>query len=628
MKGRVATLAMRSRSPPRRRPRTATASTAATGRCARSATSSSSTRRTTPSTTCTGCWERVDGLREADAAHTMQVNQAGTPYECLLQNDVNLTSPPLTATCTNTSPAFSSHFTNAPFTIDDYIKPTDTTCPAPGRLRAQRRAEGQPALPGGCTRDLVHRFYQEQYQLNGGQQNRYTTGSDAVGLTQGVLRHDALPIYKYLHGRGHPRYAIADRFFQAAFGGSFLNHQWLIAAATPTWPGAPRPTCTRWSTPTGCRPAIRSYTPTGPVSDQPLTPGLPGAATGLLCGDFAVNTIQPPYQPFCAGDARRKLPPQTARDDRRPPEPARHQLGLVLGRLVERQRRRRRARLDERAPDTRARTRTRRAARRSRTARTSCSSTTTSRSTTSPRSRRARRSARGTCATRRSSSPARRTRGATASSRRSASSSRSAPRTSTPATRASTRARATSSTCSRAIQGSSCARDTMVVVTYDEFGGQWDHVPPPGQGTTTPGPHDAHGPSTRIPALMLAPGLRARLRRSTTRRTTRRRSLSTIEHRFGLKPLTSRDAAVADLSSVFRQGPPRPRRPSLIAGRERAEPGALPLRQPASAATPPASPRRARRAPLRPGTAAVVAAVDLVVIVTCCARVRRRGRPP
>ena len=48
------------------------------------------------------------------------------------------------------------------------------------------------------------------------------------------------------------------------------------------------------------------------------------------------------------------------------------------------------------------------------------------------------------------------------------------------------------------IVGSACAKDTMVVVTYDEFGGQWDHVPPPGQGST-PGPHDQWGPGTRIP---------------------------------------------------------------------------------------------------------------------------------
>ena len=43
-----------------------------------------------------------------------------------------------------------------------------------------------------------------------------------------------------------------------------------------------------------------------------------------------------------------------------------------------------------------------------------------------------------------------------------------------------------------AIQGSKCAKDTMVIVTYDEFGGQWDHVPPPGMGSA--GPSDIWGP--------------------------------------------------------------------------------------------------------------------------------------
>ena len=55
----------------------------------------------------------------------------------------------------------------------------------------------------------------------------------------GVYDTRALPIYQYLHRANHPHYAIADDFFQAAFGGSFLNHQWLIAAATPTDPDAP-----------------------------------------------------------------------------------------------------------------------------------------------------------------------------------------------------------------------------------------------------------------------------------------------------------------------------------------------------------------------------------------------------
>src|SRR5262249_22487277 len=59
----------------------------------------------------------------------------------------------------------------------------------------------------------------------------------------------------------------------------------------------------------------------------------------------------------------------------------------------------------------------------------------------------------------------------------------------------------------KSIEGTACAKDTMVIVTYDEFGGQWDHVSPPGQGNNN-GPHDVWGPGTRIPALTLAPGIK------------------------------------------------------------------------------------------------------------------------
>ena len=124
-----------------------------------------------------GGWEKVDGLRDADAAHTRQVDQSGAPYACLLQVDVNLTSPPLTPTCTDTTTSTArQQFPNAPFRIEDYIAPDDTTCPKPGMSAPDGVLKGS-GLPGGCTRDLVHRFYQEQYQLNGGRQNRYVTGS-------------------------------------------------------------------------------------------------------------------------------------------------------------------------------------------------------------------------------------------------------------------------------------------------------------------------------------------------------------------------------------------------------------------------------------------------------------------
>ena len=89
----------------------------------------------------------------------------------------------------------------------------------------------------------------------------------------------------------------------------------------------------------------------------------------------------------------------------------------------------------------------------------------------------------------------------------------------------------------------------MVIVTYDEFGGQWDHVPPPGQGGTA-GPHDLWGPSTRIPALILSPFLRGNFVVDHTQYDTTS-ILSTIEARYGLAPLSTRDAAVNDLSNVF-----------------------------------------------------------------------------
>ena len=158
---------------------------------------------------------------------------------------------PLSDQCQDTNPTdgstFHSHFFNErrssndgnPFQVDAYIPATAKTCPDPATFGPANGIRDRDGLAGGCTRDLVHRFYQEQYQLDGGKQDRYTTGSDALGLTQGYYGTRQLPIYRYLHHGAHPRYAISDAFFQSAFGGSFLNHQWLVAARTPFWPGAP-----------------------------------------------------------------------------------------------------------------------------------------------------------------------------------------------------------------------------------------------------------------------------------------------------------------------------------------------------------------------------------------------------
>src|SRR6478609_4429831 len=59
-----------------------------------------------------GGWEGVNGRSNAPAAQTTQIGQGGAAYHCLLQNDVNLTSPPQPADCTDTTTAttFTSHF--------------------------------------------------------------------------------------------------------------------------------------------------------------------------------------------------------------------------------------------------------------------------------------------------------------------------------------------------------------------------------------------------------------------------------------------------------------------------------------------------------------------------------------
>jgi acid phosphatase len=269
---------------------------------------------------------KVKGLKQAKAGKT-QVDQAGNPITCLLQNDANLittsqTTPWIDGTthpgalsprCAGTTArgvAFDSHFTSSkPFSISNYIKPDDATCAPPNKFMAFGVQKGDPqGLPGGCTRDLVHRFYQEQYQLDHGKQDRYSTGSDAAGLTQGHYSTKQLPIYEYLHKKKAPHYVIADRFFQAAFGGSFLNHQWLIAAASPQWDTSQTPVPATGNSlldsagfPNNGYPL---YNPQTGVTyrDAPLTQacGLPSTVAGLACGNYAVNTVQPSWAPKSA----------------------------------------------------------------------------------------------------------------------------------------------------------------------------------------------------------------------------------------------------------------------------------------------------------------------------------------
>jgi phospholipase C len=511
-----------------------------------------------------GGWERVNGLDDAPAQD--QVAPDGSVLPCLPQNDVNLTSPPLPVTCSGTAAGtpIASAFTNDPFTIDDYIKPSDTTCPDPKVFAPNGVPKGQ-GLPGGCTRDLVHRFYNEQYQIDGGRQDRYVSGSVAVGLTMGHYDTASLPIYRYLHSSTAPHYAIADRFFQSAFGGSFLNHQWLIAARTPVFPGAVRDY--------GGNDLHSIVGPDGFPAGTPLHPATPGTKDGALtqaadldgsctvkpgvapppagtvCGDYAVNTMQPPYQPFAPGTAPAKqLPPQTA---------------PTIG-----------DRLSAKGVDwawysggwSNADGHVGAPGWTNGTSPGTCTDPQTATGAVYPNCPNAlfqyhhqpfnyyANYAPGTAA-----------RAAhlrdEAEFVAAAKSGHLKPVSFVKPVGAENEHPGYASQSAgsshlvqllKTIESGPEAAHTLVVVTYDEFGGQWDHVAPP---SGRPGISDQWGPGTRIPALLISPTLKHRFAVDRTEHDTTS-ILATIEHLYGLAPLTSRDAAVRDLL-----------RPSLFAGR-------------------------------------------------------------
>ena len=84
------------------------------------------------------------------------------------------------------------------------------------------------------TGDLVHRFWHEQSQIDHGAMDWFVTWSDNPGLTMSYFDATNMP-----EGLLAQKYTMADNFFHAAFGGSFLNHQFLVAAAAPVYPNAP-----------------------------------------------------------------------------------------------------------------------------------------------------------------------------------------------------------------------------------------------------------------------------------------------------------------------------------------------------------------------------------------------------
>jgi hypothetical protein len=217
-----------------------------------------------------GNFPGANGLQNVSAANSTQVDRDGSPLATLPQVWNGLTQTGVTPAVTQ---AMTANLPNSPFAIDD---PNGFNMPITA-----------------TTRDLYHRFYENQMQINGGKNDKFAAWADSGGLVMGhySLDADKLPLWKIAQ-----QYTLADNFFMGAFGGSFLNHQWLICACTPVYPNADKsPAATSIS-------SVESDGVTLRVASNSPASALTGIPKFVLSGNltpdfYAVNTMQPPYQP-------------------------------------------------------------------------------------------------------------------------------------------------------------------------------------------------------------------------------------------------------------------------------------------------------------------------------------------
>lgn len=179
---------------------------------------------------------------------------------------------------------YQTHLPNAPFAL--------------------KGPNGEPLPLSLVTRDLWHVFYQNQMQINGGKNDMFVAWADSAAFTMG---HYAQTGYDLRLWDLASEFVLCDNFFQGAFGGSFLNHQYLVSAAVPRYVDADKSTA-QWKI---------AQTVSGKPDDPNLKP-LPDSPASAMDGiprfgpsqltpietlpdgtrlSYAVNTMMPPYAP-------------------------------------------------------------------------------------------------------------------------------------------------------------------------------------------------------------------------------------------------------------------------------------------------------------------------------------------
>ena len=403
-----------------------------------------------------GYFPGANGLANAGDA-VKQVDKSGKVLSTLPQPLDNSKTPAIP------DPRFPATMTVAPYDATQYVPPDQK------------------------TGDMWHRFYQEQYQIDGGKMDKFVSWSDNGGLVMSYYDATNMP-----EGKLAQDYTLADNFFHAAFGGSFLNHFWTVCACTPTWPNAPAGRVTQLDA-TGIMTKDGSVTPDG----------------------FAVNTVQPLNQPHAKNvtDTAQLLPLQTMPTigDRLSdkgiswawysggwndavagkPDPLfqfHHQVFNYFANYAD-------------------------------------------------------------------GKPARAEHLKDITDFQAALVNNSLPAVSFvkplgadnehPGYASVVQGQQYVADLVKAVQNSSFWKDTAIIITYDENGGRWDHVAPPKAAPVA----DRWGPGTRVPTIIISPYAKKHFVDHTQYDTTS--ILKFIETRWGIAPLGSRDAAVNDLTAAF-----------------------------------------------------------------------------
>ncbi|HEX4780388.1 MAG TPA: acid phosphatase [Usitatibacter sp.] len=227
-----------------------------------------------------GMFPGANGVANAPASSTQQRDHDGSVLAAL---------PPVWKGG-KADPAYPSAFPNGPFRIDapPVDHPLDQLTPGP-----------------------IHLYYQNIEQIDGGRNDKFVAMTNVGAWVMGYYDGSPQKVWQWAK-----RYTLADNYFMGAFGGSFLNHQWLICACTPVWKDAPA--------------SIRAQLDdNGRLKRKPGSPAsaMQGPAQlydGQVTPDgYAVNTSQPPYQPSgippaspqrldYADPSKHPVPPQTA----------------------------------------------------------------------------------------------------------------------------------------------------------------------------------------------------------------------------------------------------------------------------------------------------------------------------